>query len=434
MTASTKFPRAIARKIADSNNYTDFNKPGNYAGLFVLCDMIDLILKRGREKSVRNFHPWIFSGAIAKIEGKPEPGEIVRVVDNKSNFLAYGYYNNRPQIQVRILDWHESAAIDDSWWHNKIAGAIAGRRKLAEDTTIDSYRLIFSESDGLPGLIVDQYADYLVVQSSTAGIDRAKDIIVKALIDQLKPSGIYERSDVDSRKLEGLKPRVGLLYGDPPPAHLQIMENGLIFEIDIISGQKTGFYLDQRDNRLATAANADSLDILDCFCHTGAFSVYGLKAGAKSATLIDSSDDCLDQAKRNIEINGFDTKRAEFIKADAFEQLRQFQNSSRKFDMVILDPPKFAKSRTHLKKALAGYKDINMLAINNLKPGGLLATFSCSGIVDCATLKTVLFWAAVDTGRQVQIIRDFHQGTDHPCLATFPEADYLNGCLCRVTD
>jgi len=293
--------------------------------------------------------------------------------------------------------------------------------------------LIFGESDDLPGLVVDKYADYLVVQSSTAGIDRVKDSIVKALIDQMKPSGIYERSDIESRKIEGLKPRVGLLYGDPP-TQLQIMENGLKFEIDIISGQKTGFYLDQRDNRHIVAGYAKGLDILDCFSHTGAFSVYALKAGAKSITLIDSSDNCLKLAKRNIEINDFDSNRAKFIRADVFEQLRQFRDSNRKFDMVILDPPKFAKSRNHLEKALAGYKDINMLAINILKPGGLLSTFSCSGAVDYQTLRTVLFWAATDTGRQVQIIRDFHQGTDHPRLASFPEADYLNGFLCRITD
>jgi len=394
----------------------------------------NITLKKSRDKSIRNFHPWIFSGAVSKVEGKLEPGEIVRVVDYKNNFLAYGYYNNKPQIQVRILDWRENATVNDSWWYDKVARAIIGRRKLADDKETDSYRLIFSESDSLPGLIVDKYTDFLVVQSSTAGIDRAKDIIVKALTDQMKPAGIYERSDVESRKIEGLKPRVGLLCGDPPPSQLQIMENSLKFEIDIISGQKTGFYLDQRDNRLVVATNAEGLDILDCFCHTGAFSVYALKAGAREVILIDSSGDCLKQARRNIEINGFESKRAEFIKADVFEQLRQFQNADRKFGMVILDPPKFAKSRTHLKQALAGYKDINMLAINILKPGGLLATFSCSGLVDYQTLKTVLFWAAVDSGRQVQIISDLHQGMDHPRLATFPEAEYLKGFLCCVTD
>ena len=409
-------------------------KPGIYAGLFVFYSMINLILKKGREKSVRNFHPWLFSGAIAKVEGNPEPGEIFRVGDHKSDFLAYGYYNAQSQIQVRILDWRETAVIDDSWWHDKIARAIAGRNKLALDNRTDSYRLIYSEADGLPGLIIDKYTDYLVLQSSTAGIDRVKDVIVKALAEQVKPSGIYERSDVESRQIEGLKTQVGLLYGKSPSAPLAILENGLRFDIDIIAGQKTGFYLDQRDNRRLVTVNAADQNILDCFCHTGAFSVYALKAGAKSVTLVDNSDDCLKQAKQNIEINDLDPKLAEFVRADVFEQLRRFRDSNRKFDMVILDPPKFAKSRTHLKKALAGYKDINILAINILKPGGLLATFSCSGIVDSATLKTVLFWAAADTGRQVQIIADLHQGEDHPRLATFPEADYLNGLLCRVIE
>jgi 23S rRNA (cytosine1962-C5)-methyltransferase len=396
--------------------------------------MFEISLKKGRDKSVRNYHPWLFSGAIAKVDGNPEPGEIVGVSDHKGDFLAYGYYNAQSQIQVRILEWRENIVIDDAWWYEKIARAVDRRRKFALDKTTDSYRLIYSESDGLPGLIVDKYADYLVLQSSTAGIDKAKDVIVKALVELMKPSGIYERSDVESRQIEGLKEHVGLLYGKSPSTPLAILENGLKFDIDIIAGQKTGFYLDQRYNRNLVAGCANGLDILDCFCHTGAFSVYALKAGAQSVTLIDSSDDCLQQARHNIEINDLDLKQAEFIKADVFDQLRLMQQSRQKYDMVILDPPKFAKSRTHLKQALAGYKDINMLAINILKPGGLLATFSCSGIVDSATLKTVLFWAAVDTGRHVQIIADLHQGEDHPRLATFPEADYLNGFLCRIID
>lgn len=432
--ANSKFRKGSSQDKFDNLIKLEYHKAWHLRRVFVFYNMVEIFLKRSRDKSARNFHPWLFSGAIVKVEGRPEPGEIIRVRDNKGDFLAYGYYNAQSQIQVRILDWRETAVIDDSWWFDKISRAIAGRRKLALDKTTDAYRLIFSEADGLPGLIVDKYADYLVLQSSTAGIDRVKDVIVKALIDQVKLSGIYERSDVESRQIEGLKPQVGLLYGKPPSNPLDILENGLRFDIDIITGQKTGFYLDQRANRLLVTAQADGLDILDCFCHTGAFSVYALKAGAKSVTLIDSSDDCLKQAKRNIEINDLDLKRAEFIKADVFEQLRLYQQSNHKFDIVILDPPKFAKSRTHLKKALAGYKDINMQAINILKPGGLLATFSCSGIVDSATLKTVLFWAAVDTGRQVQIIADLHQGEDHPRLATFPEADYLNGLLCRVIE
>jgi len=394
--------------------------------------MNNIILKKGREKSVANRHPWLFSGAIGKVEGKPEPGGIVRVCDSENRFMAYGYYNSKPQIQVRLLDWDENAVIDDAWWHNKIAYSIARRRKLAEDNSTDSYRLVFGESDGLPGLIVDKYADYLVLQSLTAGIDRVKQTIVDTLNDLIKPSGIYERSDADIRKIEGLNPNSGVLYGDKPPLPVVIIENGLKFNIDIIGGQKTGFYLDQRGNRLKTTGSASDLDILDCFCHTGAFSVYALSAKAKSVTMVDSSADCLELARQNIELNNLDIEKTSFVKGDVFEILRKYRDTNQRFDMIILDPPKFAKSKSHLKKALSGYKDINMLAMANLKPGGLLATFSCSGAVSSETLKTVLFWAAVDTGKQAQIIDEFHQGSDHPRLATFPEADYLGGFLCRI--
>ncbi|MCP4583383.1 MAG: class I SAM-dependent rRNA methyltransferase [candidate division Zixibacteria bacterium] len=394
--------------------------------------MNNIILKKGREKSVANYHPWLFSGAIGKAEGKPQPGEIVRVCDREKRFLAYGYYNSKPQIQVRLLDWTENAEIDEAWWHNKIAYSIARRRSLADDDTTDSYRLIFSESDGLPGLIVDRYADFLVLQSLTAGIVRVKQTIVEALTEQLKPSGIYERSDADIRKIEGLASSTGVLCGDKPPLPLVIAENGLKFYADITGGQKTGFYLDQRMNRLKTTGYASGLHILDCFCHTGAFSVYALRSKAKSVTMVDSSADCLELAGRNIELNNLEIGKTDLVKADVFDILRQYRDTNRRFNMIILDPPKFAKSKSQLKKALAGYKDINMLAMSILKPGGLLATFSCSGAVDNETLKTVLFWAAVDTDKQVQIIDDFHQGPDHPRLATFPEADYLGGFLCRI--
>ncbi len=394
--------------------------------------MLTVKLKNGREKSVRNFHPWLFSGAIGKVEGRPSPGEIVRIADSGNNFLAYGYYNHKPQITVRILEWAETAIIDDTWWYDKIAESIARRNKLASEKSTDSYRLVHAECDRLPGLIVDKYSDRIVVQSSTAGVDRAKDAIVKSLVELLSPACIFERSDMETRKLEGLKESSGLLYGDKMPEELIIRENGLKFAVDIASGQKTGFYLDQRANRRKVAEHVAGLDILDCFSHTGAFSVYALKAEARSVTLLDSSKASLALARRNIELNDFTGDRADYIAGDAFEILRRFREQGRKFDMVILDPPKFAASRSNLKKALTGYKDINMLGIDLLKPGGYLASYSCSSAVDYETLKLVLFWAAIDTGRILQIHHDFSQGDDHPRLASFPEGTYLKGFGCRA--
>ena len=394
--------------------------------------MHKIFLKKGRDKSLNNYHPWLFSGAIARVGGKPRPGEIVQVCDSKGEPLAIGYYNAYSQIRVRILDWDCHATIDSNWWHKRIGEAINRRRQLAEDTSTNAYRLIYSESDGLPGLIVDRYNNYVVIQITTAGIERVKQNIIEILAELLQPDGIYERSDADIRAFEGLPESSWLVYGKQPSSQFVIKENGHLFEVDITAGQKTGFYLDQRVNRCKIAAYAKGLNILDCFSHTGAFAVYALAAGAKSVTLVDSSTDCLELARSNIELNKSESAKAEFIAGDAFEILRSFRDGNRKFDMVILDPPKFVKSKNHLQKALAGYKDINMLGFQLLNPGGLLATFSCSGLVDYETLKTVLFWAAVDTGKRVQIIDDLYQASCHPRLVTFPEGLYLKGALCRV--
>lgn len=389
-------------------------------------------MKKGRDKSVRNFHPWLYSGAIAGIEGDPVPGDIVKVVSSQHEFLAWGYYNSRPQIAIRLLEWSENEIIDGSWWRNKISQSILRRHHLADDRSTDSYRLVYSEGDGLPGLIVDKYSDCLVIQSLTAGIERVKEIIIEALVESLKPAGIYERSDDKVRKMEGLEPSSGLRFGKQPPGPLTIIENGLKFKVDIIAGQKTGFYLDQRLNRQKAAAYAKGLDILDGFSHTGAFSVYALNADARSVTLIESSRDSLKLAAENIEINGLDVNKAQFMAGDAFELLREFKADGRRYDMVILDPPKFARSQSNLKKALAGYKDINRLAMELTSPGGYLITFSCSGAVDYQTFQTVLFWAAVDSGKRVQILDDLYQADCHPRLATFPEGTYLTGFCCRI--
>lgn len=393
--------------------------------------MNNIILKAGREKSVLQKHPWIFSGAIANIEGAPSPGQIIRLLDFRKKFLAYGYYNRASQIAVRILEWDELKPIDDNWWLSKVADSIARRHKLADDTNTDSYRLVFGESDLLPGLIVDKYSDYIVVQFLTAGVEAVKPMIILALVELLKPAGIYERSDADIRSLEGLQAASGLLAGTNPPDKLEIKEHSIRYLIDIAGGHKTGHYLDQRENRLVIRKYAANLDILDCFCYTGGFSINALAGNANSVTLVDSSKAALNIARVNLEQNSQVDNKAQFIESDVFDFLRKTAQSGKLFDMIILDPPKFAASKAHLKKALSAYKDINMFAIKLLKPGGLLISFSCSGIVTAESLKVVLFWASTDTNRPIQIIEKLGQPPDHPILLSFPESEYLKGYICR---
>lgn len=388
-------------------------------------------LKPGREKTARQRHPWVFSGALAASPRKIAPGEIVRVTDSKGGFVAYGYFNPRSQIRIRLLEWDEGAKIDRDWWAARIRDSVAARDTVLGDDT-DACRLIFGESDLLPGLIVDRYGPFLVLQASTAGIERVKDDIIAILEELLHPEGVYERSEGESRNLEGLALSSGVLWGTAPPNGLIVRENGLRFRVDIAGGQKTAFYIDQRENRKIVSSFAAGRDILDCFCYSGAFSIYALSVGARSATLVDSSAHGLAIAKENLNLNGLDGKNHEIIEDDVFRALRRFRGTGRAFDMVILDPPKFAPNKASLKKALLAYKDINMLGMQLLRPGGFLATFSCSGAVDSQTLQTVLFWAGEDAGRRVQIIHSLSQASDHPRLVTFPESEYLKGFICRV--
>jgi len=406
-----------------------------YALLFQKNEMTQIptiILKPNRDKTARQKHPWIFSGAIARVEGNPDAGAIVRVLDSKRQFVAFGYYNSSSQIAVRLLEWTENIPVDENWWETKLADSIKRRGSLDVDPQTDSYRLVFGESDLLPGLIVDKCADFLVIQCLTAGIENIKPIIVEALEELVKPSGIYERSDVEVRALEGLPQSAGLLAGKEPPEHVAIKENGFNFFVDLRNGHKTGFYLDQRDNRLVVGDIVEGKDVLDCFCYTGAFSIYALAMNARSVTLVDSSGPALATAELNLKLNGLESYKSSFIEADVFEYLRLLANAGKKYDVIILDPPKFASSKNQLKNALAGYKDINLMAMRLLKPEGFLATFSCSGAVFLETLKTVVFWAAKDAGRFIQVVKILSQGPDHPVLASFPESEYLKGLICRA--
>jgi len=389
-------------------------------------------LKPEREKSVLNRHPWVFSGAIARVQGAPQPGEIVEVRDHADQFLARGYYNPHSQIAVRLLTWDAAEEITPVFWRHRLQAAVARRAALMQDPATTACRLVFAESDGLPGLIVDRYGDWLVLQALTLGIEAHKATLIQALLDLLSPRGIYERSDVDVRSQEGLRPAAGNLAGETPPDQVEIAENGLRFQVDVLRGHKTGFYLDQRENRRRVAQYCAGTEALNVFSYTGGFAVYASANGARRVTNLDSSADALRAAESNLRLNDLARESDESIEGDAFAVLRALRDQGRRFDVVILDPPKFAFSRAQLNAATRGYKDINMLGMRLLKPGGTLCTFSCSGLVSEDLFQKVLFGASVDVRREVRILERLGQGSDHPVLLTFAEAAYLKGFICRV--
>ncbi|MCB8921903.1 MAG: class I SAM-dependent rRNA methyltransferase [Ardenticatenaceae bacterium] len=393
-----------------------------------------LVLKPGREKPVLNRHPWVFSGAIARVSGSPTPGDVVEVVDVDGRSLAHAYYNPHSQIRARILTWDEHTPIDDAFWRQQIQRAINGRQQLNLEPVTNAYRLIHAEADGLPGFIVDKYGDYLVMQCLTLGIDRRKEALAAILADLLHPRGILERSDADVRQKEGLPQQTGLLWGSAPPDEVQILENGHRFGVNLHEGHKTGFYLDQRDNRalLGQPHFVSGKEILNVFAYTGGFAIYAAAHDAGPIINLDTSVPALTQAERNIELNGYSRPDDVYLLGDAFQVLRDYRDNGRQFDIIILDPPKFAHSQRDVQRATRGYKDLNWLALRLLPPGGILATFSCSGLISADLFQKVVFGAAVDAHREVQILHTLSQGPDHPILLTFPESAYLKGLLCRV--
>lgn len=393
-----------------------------------------LVLKKGREKPVLQRHPWIFSGAVERVTGQVQPGELVAVVDGNGRFLAYAYFNPASQIQGRILSWDEAEPIDETFWRKKIGRAIAGRQPLALEPHTTAYRLVNAESDGLPGLVVDKYGDFLVMQCLTLGIDQRKEMLTTLLTDLLKPAGILERSDVNVREKEGLTEVAGLRGGQKPPKELTILENSLQFGVNLLEGHKTGFYLDQRQNRATVCQSAfvAGKDVLNVFSYTGGFAVYAAAQGARHIINLDSSAEALVKAEKNVLMNAGERPLDEYIMGDAFQVLRHYRDNGRTFDMVILDPPKFAHSQRDVERACRGYKDLNWLGMRLLKPGGWLATFSCSGLVSADLFQKVVFGAAVDARRDVQMIQQLGQAPDHPILLSFPESAYLKGLFCRV--
>ena len=393
-----------------------------------------LILKPGREKPVRNHHPWIFSGAIRNTNGEPEPGDIVDIRSSSGEWLARAYYNPHSQISARNLSWEQGEDIDEVFWSGRLDRSLENRRLSKFEPETTTYRLVNAEADGLPGLIVDKYNNYLVLQSLTLGVERRKDLLIKLLAEKLEPDGIYERSDVPGRKKEKLSKFRGSIWGSDPEENIQILEDSLSFSVDIRNGQKTGFYLDQRKNRrLAAGAQfVEGKSILNAFSYSGGFSVYAARGAAAAIVNIDDSATALNLARQNQEINGFDRPDDEYLAGDAFKILRQLYHSGRLFDVVILDPPKFAQNKGHIERACRGYKDINLLAMKLLRSNGILVTFSCSGLIKRDLFQKVLFGASVDAGRDVQILTQLTQAQDHPILLTFPESEYLKGFLCRI--
>jgi 23S rRNA (cytosine1962-C5)-methyltransferase len=389
-------------------------------------------LKPGREKALLRRHPWVFSGSVARRIGSPEVGDTVQVVSSTDEFLAWGAYSPHSQIRVRVWSWDQDQQIDPSFFRRRLERSISARETLVPPETTDAVRLVHGESDGLPGLIVDRYAGTLVMQSLSSGIEKWRQTIADLLLELTQADSLYERSDVDVRQLEGLPPRTCTLRGADPPERLKIRENGLLYWVGVQSGHKTGFYLDQRQNRLRLRQFAARREVLDCFSYSGAFSANALAAGARSTLLVDSSQEALDLAKENLLLNRLPVERAQFLPGDVFQVLRKFRDQGRSFDLIVLDPPKFAQTASQAQRAARGYKDINLLALKLLRPEGLLFTFSCSGGVSDDLFQKIVAGAALDAGVQAQIVARMHQAPDHPIALNFPEGSYLKGLVIQT--
>jgi 23S rRNA (cytosine1962-C5)-methyltransferase len=394
--------------------------------------MFEVILKKGKEKAVLQRHPWVFSGAIERVKGSPENGDIVKLLNAKGDFMAYGFFNDQSRVALRLLEWDENIVVDDTWFREKVGVAVKSRADILADGSTNTCRLIFSESDYLPGLIVDKYNNHLAVQILTSGIEKAMPVIIDELNNLLKPESIFDKSDASSREHEGLQTSNVALTLNSPPENVEVKENGIIYNINIAEGQKSGFYCDQRDNRKIVASYAKGKKVLDCFSYTGGFTLNSLHNGASSVTSVDSSALAIETLRENIKLNNLDAAKYIAIQSDVNKQLRAFREQEEKFDIIVLDPPKYAPSRSALERASRAYKDLNRLAMLLLNDGGLLATYSCSGAMSMETFKQVLAWAALDAGKQVQFIYQFCQPEDHPVRASFPEGEYLKGLLCRV--
>ncbi|HPB01258.1 MAG TPA: class I SAM-dependent methyltransferase, partial [Candidatus Marinimicrobia bacterium] len=377
-------------------------------------------------------HPWLFSGAIERIEGEPQLGETVELRAHDGRFLGFGAWSPKSQIAVRIWSFNPDDEINADFLRRQLSWAIKRRESLFEPGKTDAVRLVNAESDGLPGLIVDRYNDYLVVQFLSAGAEFWRETIVTVLAEIVPVTGIYERSDVEVREKEGLELRRGLLQGNEPSELIEICENSRRFLVDIRNGHKTGFYLDQRDNRQKITEFSARREVLNCFAYTGGFALAALSAGATKVTNVETSAEALELLNRNVALNGFNPAKVENLTDDVFQVLRKFRDQGRSFDLIILDPPKFAESKSQIERASRGYKDINLLAFKLLRPGGILFTFSCSGQISPELFQKIVADSALDAGKSAQILVWLNQSADHPTALNFPEGHYLKGLVCVV--
>ncbi len=426
------------------------------------CKVV-LRLKPKRERSLLRRHPWIFSGAIAEVRGQGEPGETVEVQSAGGEFLAWAAYSPNSQIVGRVWSWDADETIDEAFFQRRLEQAFAARQVLNNLPQVSSpgtgspgiyfqpdeassgsqlaggweaLRLVHAESDGLPGLIVDRYADTLVMQFLSAGAERWRETLTDSSLALSGARRAYERSDVDVRRLEGLPERSGRLRGDEPPGRIPIREPGWGYEIryaiDVRQGHKTAHYLDQRLNRAVVGRLARGRQVLDCFCYTGGFAMHAAAGGAASVLAVDASAEALAQARENYATNGLPAGRAEWLEGDVFRVLRTFRDARRAFDLIVLDPPKFAQTASQVERAARGYKDINLLAFKLLRPGGVLVTFSCSGGISEDLFQKIVAGAALDAGVQAMILERLYQAPDHPVALNFPEGAYLKGLVILV--
>lgn len=424
--------------------------------------MHTVTLKPSKDKSLLRRHPWVYANAIDRVDGKPAPGATVIVRAHDGRFLARAAYSPHSQIRLRVWSFDENEPIDHAFFKRRVQRALAHRRAMISGT--DAVRLVFGEADGLPGLIVDYYVaargaahtgdaaaraaeggaaapvapgdgegrGQLVCQFMAAGVEHWKGAIVAALVAATGCPNVYERSDVSIREKEGLEQTIGVLAGDAPPDTLIANENGVLYHVDVRNGHKTGFYVDQRENRALVAQYARDRDVLNCFCYTGGFSLAALKGGAKRVVSIDSSGDALALAQRNVAANSFDAARAQWLDADAFKTLRRLVDEGERFDLIVLDPPKFAPTRDSVDRAARAYKDINLSGLKLLRPGGLLFTYSCSGAIDMDLFQKIVAGAAADAKVDARILKRLGAGVDHPLLTAFPEGEYLKGLLLQI--
>jgi 23S rRNA (cytosine1962-C5)-methyltransferase len=363
------------------------------------------------------------------VDGSPASGETVEIFSSDKRFLARAAYSPASQIRARVWTFEEEP-VDEQFFRKRIHAAIESRRGWGLRRETDSYRLVYAESDSLPGLIVDRYGDVLVLQSLTTGSETWKGTFVDLLLEETGLTTLFERSDAEVRGLEGLEPEVGFVRGSLPQLPVTIHEHNLLFNVNFAAGHKTGFYLDQRRNRLRVRELAEGKEVLDCFCYSGGFSINALSGGAKSVLSVDSSADALEILKDNVSLNQLPEDHLSTLEGDVFHVLRRFRDEGRSFDMIILDPPKFAPTAAQAEKAARGYKDINLLALKLLRPGGLLVTFSCSGGVDAGLFQKIIAGAALDAGIEAQIVEHLSQAVDHPVALNFPEGYYLKGLIC----